>query len=479
MSPTQVASALQKQAIEDLQPIWKRTAAVVPVQSINQFPHSFPWVERRSIRLLASSLLVTVAFAPPFDADAWTASAETVVYTFTGGGHGSVPIGGLIADSSGALYGTTGEGGALGMGTVFKLTPPTIAGGTWTEHVLYSFTGGSDGGNPQAGVVLDASGTLYGTTYQGGECGLGTVFAVSRNGTGWQETVLHSFGCGVESKTDGRFPVAGLTANTTGTGYYGTTNLGGIHDGGTVFSLTPPIVSGGQWQETVLYSFGGFGGSGASDGFFPWASVIVDASGVLYGTTAQGGPTDEGAVFSLTPPAASGDHWTENVLHFFGGGNDGAFPYAALIADMTGALYGTTNQGGDPSCGGSGYGCGTVFNLTPPSEAGGAWSETILYSFDGSAGAMPYSPLTAGSNGTFYGTAFEGGTRGFGTVFKLIPPAAAGDAWAAETVHSFRGGSDGADPYSGLTSGRRGAFYGTTYGGGTFNAGTIYKIALP
>jgi hypothetical protein len=259
-----------------------------------------------------------------------------VLYTFAGGSDGANPDAGLIFDASGSLYGTTVFGGPLGCaylsfnlgcGVVFKLTPPTISGGAWTETVLHSFTGGSDGANPFAGLIFDASGALYGTTAQGGN-----------------------------------------TA-TTGDGI----------GGGTVFKLAPSAIAGGAWTETVLYSF--CSRTGCSDGANPFAGLIFDASGALYGTTAQGGGGTPfgGTVFKLTPPALLGGAWTESVLHSFTSGSDGDLPWAALIFDASGALYGTTRLGGGgPSCFGLNDGCGTVFEITgsgfvipvlvPPSE---------------------------------------------------------------------------------------------------------------
>ena len=271
---------------------------------------------------------------------------ETVLHSFTGGGDGAISTAGLIPDPAGKLFSTTHVGGASGNGTVFKLTR------SGTETVLHSFTGGGDGAVPIAGLIADAAGNLYGTTFTGGGSGCGgsgcgTVFKLTRSGT---ESVLHSF---TGSFGDGAGPDAGLIADAAGN-LYGTTEFGGgsigcrstIGNGcGTVFKLTP------SGTETVLYSF-----TGGGDGAEPFAGLIADAAGNFYGTTSQGGASNDGTVFKLTPSG------TETVLHSFTDGSDGGFPLAGLITDAAGNLYGTTSQGGGGSgCGDSG--CGTVFEI--------------------------------------------------------------------------------------------------------------------
>jgi uncharacterized repeat protein (TIGR03803 family) len=235
-----------------------------------------------------------------------------------------------------------------------------------TETVLHSFPGGSDGGNPQAGLIADSAGNLYGTTFNGGASNYGAVFKLTPGGT---EKVLYSFTGG----SNGNNPSSGLTADSTGN-LYGTTFYGGASNYGAVFKLAP----GGT--ETVLYSFKG----GTSDGANPWSgSLIADSSGNLYGTTQYGGafaPTigaSTGTVFQLSPPATAGGAWTERVLYNFcslPSCSDGAVPYSGLIADSSGNLYGTTGLGG--ASGASNY--GVVFKLAPPATAGGAWTETVL-----------------------------------------------------------------------------------------------------
>lgn len=265
----------------------------------------------------------------------WT---ETVLHRFSGGSDGGAPgFGDLIFDQAGNIYGTTSAGGAYGYGTIFKLTP---SGGSWTETVLYSFTGGSDGSQPFAGLIFDNVGNLYGTTFVGGTFGYGTVFQLTPSGSGWTETVLYSF----HGESDGSEPVGGLIFDRSGN-LYGTTSTWDAGKGGTVFKLTP---SDGTWVFALLYSFTGQGG--------PLASLTMDATGNLYGTTY--GVGFFGNVFKLT---RSGNGWTYTSLHDFTGYYDGANPWGNVILDASGNIFGTSSfgYGGYPDC------CGVAFEITP------------------------------------------------------------------------------------------------------------------
>jgi uncharacterized repeat protein (TIGR03803 family) len=256
---------------------------------------------------------------------------------------GAFPYCSLVLDGAGNLYGTTSEGGANGAGIVFELTP---SANSWTETVLHTFTNNfTDGSYPYGGLIFDASGNLYGTTYSGGILGYGTVFELSpAAGGGWTETVLHNFS---PSSSDGQFLYGVLLRDKAGN-LYGTTQGGGANSGGTVFELTP--ASGGLWTESLLHSFGL-----GSDGKGPSAvTLIMDASGNLYGTTEFGGSYNYGIVFELTP--AAGGSWTEKALHSFGLSKDGRYPTVGLISDSAGNLYGTTQAGGAD-------GGGTVFEI--------------------------------------------------------------------------------------------------------------------
>jgi uncharacterized repeat protein (TIGR03803 family) len=329
--------------------------------------------------------------------------AESVLYAFKGGSDGEGPLGALLLDGSGNLYGTTVSGGGTGCGgygcgTVFKLAP------NGAETVLYAFQGGSDGYQPGSNVVMDSSGNLYGTTGAGGTynsiCaeGCGTVFEVQPDGT---KITFHQF----QGGTDGVTPTGPLIMDASGN-IYGTTGGGGgcsLGTGGcgTVFKMTP----GGQ--ESVLYAF-----QGGNDGLGPLGGVIMDGNGNLYGTTAFVSDNCCGVVFEV--PAGGG---SENVLYSFRGGSDGADPMAGVVRDDKGNLYGTTWVGGGSGNGCKhvlfGDGCGTVFKLTP------AGKETILYHFFGRSGQLPVAPVMLGKNGALYGTTSAGGKHKDGVVFEV------------------------------------------------------------
>jgi len=346
----------------------------------------------------------------------------SVLYSFPMyAGDGEYPYAGVVLDGSGNLYGTTVQGGTYGAGTVFKL-------GT-SEQVLHSFprTAG-DGAYPYAGVVLDGSGNLYGTTELAGDLacnggnGCGTVFKVD---TSNHETVLHRF---TGTWGDGRTLYSeGVVLDGKGN-LYGATSGGGDYTNcqsfgcGTVFKINTTYTGTTLMalNETVLYRFTGTGG----DGLEPVASLVQDANGNLYGTTTWGGLYDHGTVFMVNPTTH-----TEAVLYSFQGGADGRWPQSSLVWDGNGNLYGTTYLGGNLACH-PGYGCGTVFELSPEvqgscpsgSNPGNGWCETALYSFNGTPdGAFPVSSLVLDGNGNLYGTTSGGGTYGNGTVFKLTP----------------------------------------------------------
>ena len=333
-----------------------------------------------------------------------------LIYGFSGP-DGLQPQGNVTIDDAGNLYGTTVYGGSnskgcnnLGCGTVFMLSPP-VNGGAWTETVLYSFSGGADGSNPQASVILDSAGNLFGTTKNGGDLGAGTVFELSEGGNGeWTESVIYSM-------SDGAFPLGGVIFDELGN-LYGTTSLFG-GGAGTVFALAPPQ-SGGTWTYSRLYSFGAQDGN---DGLSPAAGVLFDSSGNLYGTTSVGGDFGQGTVFQLSP--GQGGKWNESILHSFAGGTgDGANPQAALILDEAGNLFGTTLAGGGHGCF---IGCGTIFELMPGQN--GQWSErrlSVPFKGDFHNGAQPTTPLLLDESGRIYGTML-GGSEGDGVVFQLTP----------------------------------------------------------
>jgi len=347
-------------------------------------------------------------------AGGWT---ETVLHSFQRS-EGANPgtNGGLIFDRAGNLYGL-GGGGAYGYGTVFELSP--AAGGVWTLTVLHDFSyGGIDGSGPTGSLIFDGAGNLYGTTGWGGTgpclsefnlVGCGTVFELSpKAGGGWSEKVLHSFGHG----TDGTFPVAGLVFDAAGN-LYGATYEGGtgscLRGGnpgcGIVFELAP--TAGGHWGERVLHNFAG------TDGSWPVGSLTLDAAGNLYGMTNGGGMIGWGAAYELMRRTGGG--WGEKVLYNFNEtGSSGASPYAGLIFDAAGNLYGTTE-----AYGAGGY--GTAFKLTPTKA--GRWTETTLHGFgsDFQDGIAPIDSLIFDAAGNLYGTTSAGGTSTWGTVFEITP----------------------------------------------------------
>lgn len=354
------------------------------------------------------------------------------LYNFTGGADGGEPMAGLVADKHGRLYGTTSLGGTncesiYSCGTVYELLPPATPGGDWSIATLYTFSGALDGVEPEDSLIVDDSGNLYGTAVRGGSLSYGTVFELSPPTTidkPWTETILYNFGGG----GDGAYPQGKLLAGENGK-VYGTTTEGGRPSGGagTVFELTPPTVSGGIWTEKVIHAF-----PGGSDGATPYAGLIADKHQTLFGITRNGGGSTNclggcGIVFSLTPPAAPGDDWTEAILHSFNPNNsgspDGAFPTGSLLLDNQGKLYGNTNGGGDGPCiGRPPNGCGTVFVLKPPATSGGVWTESV-FSFDGISDADGEYPAAGlvGRDGVLYGTTLQGGGFSKGTVFELTP----------------------------------------------------------
>jgi uncharacterized repeat protein (TIGR03803 family) len=433
---------------------------------------------RPSLTAVAFVLLVATAWAHPH---------ERVLHQFDHT-YGSNPYDGLTPDAAGNLYGTTGGGGSgecndvgeFGCGTVFELKPE--AGGGWKEEVLHNFNNdGKDGIYPYAGLVFDMRGNLYGATNRGGNLsncggfGCGVVFELTPKANGgWAEEILHNFD---GPAGDGSFPEAALVFDDAGN-LYGTTSDGGSGKCtdqfgvgcGIVFELTPR--ADGSWAEKVLHNFRG------SDGSNPYASLIFDAAGNLYGTTSGGGYLDQGTVFELMPQ--KGGNWTEKVLYKFGTAKgygaepwDGSGPYTGVIFDAAGNLYGTTFSGGT-----GGY--GTSFELIP--GAGGKWIEKVLHNFtpNGRDGVNPSSGLIADSGGNLYGTTYYGaellcGDFGCGTVFQLTP--AADGSWTETILHDFTRdeGLGGYEPMGGLIIDASGNLYGTTFESPN-NNGMVFEI---
>jgi uncharacterized repeat protein (TIGR03803 family) len=379
--------------------------------------------------ILAATLAITLFGAP-------RASAQTlkVLYSFSGGTDGGQPYAKLVADASGNGYGTTNVGGDLnacpgtGCGVIFEL------GKKGQYHVLYTFEGGADGANPLAGLLRDSAGNIYGTTEAGGTAGYGTVFQFSHNG---QKTVLYNF----QGGSDGSYPFAGLITDGKGN-LFGTTYRGGPYDCGTVFKLS-------KSGETVLYSF-----KGGNDGQYPYSGLVRDSAGNLFGTTFGNGLTTYGTVFRVSPTGK------ETVLHAFTGGADGGYPsYGSLVLDPATGLYGTTSFGGAYTY------FGTVFKVDKTEQF------SVIYSFTGGAdGGQPNASLIRDAAGNFYGVTIGGGAFYAGTIFML-------DKNGNESVlYSFTGGTDPGTADAPLLRDAASNLYGTSIAGGAYGQGTVFKL---
>ncbi len=415
---------------------------------------------------IALVVILTAAYASGESA----ATRWRTIHTFTGGTDGSYPLAPLLADAKGNLYGTTGSGGNAackgflytGCGTIFELVAPSSPEGIWREQILYAFSGGIDGSGPVGGLIFDAAGNLYGTTEEGGDlgnklcssgAGCGVVFELSppkKPGGAWTETVLHTF---EEGGADGAYPEAGLVFDKSGN-LYGTTLAGNdISNGGVVFELSPAV--GGVWTESILYSFmdgsDGYGpssplifdesgnlysttavtvfqlvpptGSGLwtlntiAESGSPAGSLLMDASGDLFGTAFGGGNYGHGLAYELVPPQ-NGGLWTKLFLWNFIGGTD-AYPIG-FVADGAGNLYGATR-------GNYNNVCGEVFDL---SNSDNGWNRIVLHSFTDARfdqGCYPRAQVVFGKWNALYGTTSQGGDEscgssyGCGTVFGLLP----------------------------------------------------------
>jgi uncharacterized repeat protein (TIGR03803 family) len=367
---------------------------------------------------------------------------EEILYSFQAGSDGDAPLAPLIADNSGALYGTTIFGGTPncfgGCGTVFKLTPMGLS---YSETILYSFQGGMDGAGPAAALLPDSAGDLFGTTeYGGGSSSLGSVFELMPSGSGYTERILYRFLGG----SDGLAPLSALIADPATGVLYGTTLLGGGATAcgsgcGTIYKLTP---SGSGYTESVVYAF-----QSGADGATPGGALLMTGLSTFYGTAATGGNTSCGSapinigcgtVFKLT---RSGSSYTFKVIYGFQSGTDAANPFATIIKDSSGAFYDTTQNGGSQNL-------GAVFKLTP-SKTG--YVESILHNFTGgSDGSLPLAGLLLRA-GALYGTAQHGGgARDSGIVFSLTP---SGSTYTEHILHQFREGQntgDGGYPAAGV-----------------------------
>jgi len=389
-----------------------------------------------SMATLVPALAGVVLAAMPLAARAGTL---TVVHNFTGGSDGGSPVDGLMMNAKGTLFGTTSAGGTAALGAVFQMS------GRGTQKVLHSFQGGADGATPNGGVIEDAKGTLFGTTTAGGAAGAGTVYSLR----GQTETVLYSFAGGT---SDGMAPQAGLVQDASGN-LYGTTTAGGAAGNGTVFELIAPKSRKGAWAEKVLYSFGT-----GTDGAAPVGRVVLDTAGNLYGTTSLGGASGYGTVFQLKPGAT----WTETILHSFQNTDDGNTPYAGLVADASGNFYGAATAGGN-------NGGGTIFELSP---SNGSFTFAVLASVPGWGVSGTFRDILVQPNGVIYATTHCDGTNSAGSIYELT---LSGGVWTYTELYDFTGGSDGQYSISNLVL-KGSKLYGTTIGGGANGAGTVYAF---
>jgi len=381
-----------------------------------------------------------------------TASAsghEKVLYSFQGGTDGATPVGKVVFDTAGNLYGVTQNGGSSSCpsiyqcGTVYQLAPPAKKGDPWTETVLYVFKGnaGSDGASPFGGLVIDGAGNLFGATAYGG--------------TGDCVLLGSKLGCGA------------------------------------VFELSPPKQKDGKWSETVLYSF-----PTAMQGYVPWGDLVFDNAGNLYGATQFGGGRgttcngfyqDCGAVFELSPPKTRGGRWTEKVLYGFKGVRngaqfgDGANPNGGLVLDDKGTIFGTTffggnNEKGKCQGGNGGTGCGTVFMLQPPTTKGGVWTEKVIHRFDAQNGSNPSAGIVFDGKGDLYGATSAGPKNGYGLVFELKKPSRTG-GWTETLLSLLNDRNEGGYPMSALVFSGKGELYGTASSGDEFRGGTLFRLS--
>jgi uncharacterized repeat protein (TIGR03803 family) len=382
-----------------------------------------------------------------------SASTTQVIYSFGGGNDGEYLDTELVVDAAGNLYGTTVQGGLHNSGTVFQLSP---SGGGWIHTVLYDFTGGLDGGEPYKGVTLDAAGNLYGTAVTGGngpcEGGCGVTYEMTNSGGHWTQSVIHNFtgadgsgpgspvvldkagnvygttptggadGFGVVYQlhnangqwtlrvihtftggADGGTGSAGRVAFDAAGNLYGVATVGGAHQAGVVYKLTPTQT--GEWGQQTLYAF-----NDEPDSGFPYGGLVADKKHNLYGTTYYAGAHDIGTVYRLSLRNGT---WVETGLYSFRGGSDGSSPISTLAFDKAGNLYGTASEGG-AACG-----CGTIFEL---SATGGRVSYTTPHSFQGMPdGAFPYDGMVMDAGGNLYGATTHGGTSNNGAIYQLTP----------------------------------------------------------
>jgi len=407
----------------------------------------------RALGAKVAQTVLCIALALASSRHASAQEAFQLLHSFTFGVDGANPSSALAVNGEGTvIYGTAQDGGSTNHGNVFRLVRTSQG---WKGTVLHSFGQGTDGWYPDAAVIFDKKGNMYGTTSEGGPYGFGTVFEISPASDGrWTEQILHAFSIYSEDT-----PEAPLIFDQQGN-LYGTTLNGGIAFG-TVFQMTPPQSPGGQWTENVIYNF-----TDTNDGAYPASGLLIDKQGNLYGTSYLAGIHDGGTVYELKRTTTG---WEEITLYEFQSGGDGSHPSGPLTTDGKGNLYGTTDDSGAGRC-------GVVFKLA---YSHGAWSESTLYSFNcGPDGANPWGGVSFDRLGNLYGTTAQGGADGYGTVFRLSPNS--DGTWSESVLYSFTNGADGGYPRQGVVPDWRGRLYGVATGGAPpCSCGTVFEILSP
>jgi len=428
-----------------------------------------------TLRYADSTKSTTLGVDGTLNAAIQAPSPIDVLYSFTGteaNGDTAGPVSALTEDKNGAFYGTTYYGG-IRYGTVFKLTPPAAPGGSWTETTLYAFDpAAGDGDYPSSGVVIAADGTLYGTTSNAGNGG--TIFSLtppSPPATTWTENVLYRFTGGSDGSAPNGLVMQGGTLY--GTAAYGGTNACPYSIGcGTAFELAPRV---GDWQFSVLHSFTGGNGDGDSS----FAGLTPGPAGSFYGTTTAGGMMNNGIVFQLSPPATPGAPWTETVLYDFGAPPDGSAPTGTLIAGPTGEFYGTTADGGSGSA--CHYGCGTVFEMVPHADNTWTESILYSFQNTPRDGYVPTGGVIRAKDGSLFGIALGGSFAAGSVFKLTPPSSAGASwGFTEASFNVFDGAVYPGPAYGGLTFDASGAILGTTQTGGSgcllIGCGTIVRL---
>jgi uncharacterized repeat protein (TIGR03803 family) len=389
-------------------------------------------------------------------------AAETTLYSFRPGRNGGLPSPSVIVSSAGQVIVTVADGGKFGAGDVFALTPPAPGATHWHRTDLQTFDG-RNGSNPQGGLTEDSAGNFYGAASSGGHFHFGAVFRLTPAGAGAGRhdiTSLYAFGA------RDKLPARPATAPLLGSdgNLYGTATEGGMNDGGAIYRLTPPLAGKKAWSLAVLHDF-----DAATDGAPPFSCLTAGPDGSFYGTAGTGGPSNVGVAYRLDPPQPGETKWTENVLHIFGDAPDGAYPGGGVTPGPNGELYGVTISGGTNHH-------GSLYELIPPSQQGGAWTVMMLYNFPRKGGNDPTGNLIMDAQGSLYGTATDNYGRRNGSVFRLSPPSQAGSAWQIQTLFTFSTHDGGRNPAGGVVFDAEGDLYGATSSSGAYGYGSVFQL---